>query len=656
MAAMGQPVIVASLERQKVGVEKDIREACSEFLNEPDWEKNMKIVDSLNSSPFLCPFAIKEIRLRLKTKNPEIEILALQLTETLIKNCPSSHAAVAQEDFMRYLVKVGTDQRQGGKWTQLKTKMKKKDKSINSKHIRSQCIEKALLILKMLAIAYMDSGLYPVFRATYKQLEAQNVRFPETNKDESLNVFSPMHSSNAPDEFAKNSNLPMIRPFVPLKNIQDPVLVQAQEQAQLLWQMVNAPVLSYELIPDLTTMLNMSQQQIVVMISEGNAAEETLVAALEVNDVLNVVLEDAQCIVDGTKRRYQQEVDIKKVVDDDEDNVSLEHSISINDEQQDHDKQDLLVLAAPSNKDKTAKKRASKKEKRQSLDLLGMDSMDDQKNNNSKKEESEENILDFLGMDHSEKKEEAKKKPKVVESTVFDPLQEMDSENKGNKIESGNASVLNVLTGASNQDQTGDAPKQRPKNDAFDTGTDPFADFGGNAFDDLGDEQQQKQVINKNDNDIFAGIGGNEPAKSKEPEIKPSKPQIPHKKQQDSDILILDMFASGASPDPNSAKKEDEAETESNPFDALSNPFGSSGNVQDNNDGNKENKQSKNNKNPFDELENPFGADKADKNKEKEEDEENPFDADNPFSANAVKKEDFMGDMDPFEDVAGYVD
>merc|ERR1712244_74220 len=127
-------------------------------------------------------------------------------------------------------------------------------------------------------------------------------------------------------------------------------------------------------------------------------AEETLVAALEVNDVLNVVLEDAQCIVDGTKRRYQQEVDIKKVVDDDEDNVSLEHSISINDEQQDHDKQDLLVLAAPSNKDKTAKKRASKKEKRQSLDLLGMDSMDDQKNNNSKKEESEENILDFLGM------------------------------------------------------------------------------------------------------------------------------------------------------------------------------------------------------------------------------------------------------------------
>eukprot|EP01084_Bolivina_argentea_P048663 89622_1 len=216
--ASGQPVVVASLERQRVALEKEIKEACNEFLNEPDWNKNMSIVDQLNRAPYLCPFAIKEIRLQLKTKNPEIEILALQLAETIIKNCPSSHAAVAQEDFMRYIVKVGTDQRQGGKWTQLKTKMKsKRTLPVNSKHLRSQCVEKALLILKMLAIAYSDSNLYPVFRATVRQLESQKIRFPETNKDESLNIFSPIHSSNAPDEFAptamgsiRNVNLPMI--------------------------------------------------------------------------------------------------------------------------------------------------------------------------------------------------------------------------------------------------------------------------------------------------------------------------------------------------------------------------------------------------------------------------------------------------------------
>ena len=120
----GQPVVVASLERQRVAVQKQIKEACNEFLNEPDWDKNMAIVDQLNRAPYLCPFAIQEIRLRLKTKNPEIEILALQLTETIIKNCPSSHAAVAQEDFMRYLVKVGKNQREGGTFTQIGAKLR----------------------------------------------------------------------------------------------------------------------------------------------------------------------------------------------------------------------------------------------------------------------------------------------------------------------------------------------------------------------------------------------------------------------------------------------------------------------------------------------------------------------------------------------------
>lgn len=38
----------------------------------------------------------------------------------------------------------------------------------NSKQVRSQCIEKALLIIKMLALAYSDSHLFPVFQTTYR--------------------------------------------------------------------------------------------------------------------------------------------------------------------------------------------------------------------------------------------------------------------------------------------------------------------------------------------------------------------------------------------------------------------------------------------------------------------------------------------------------
>ena len=128
-------------------------------------------------------------------------------------------------------------------------------------------------------------------------MESQNIRFPETNKDESLNVFTPMHSTGAQDEFSKatalgsiqNVHLPMIRPFIPVENVTNSELRQAQENAQLLWSMINAPVLSYELIPDLTEMLSNSQQLIVVMISEGNASENVLVEAFAVNDVVNQV-------------------------------------------------------------------------------------------------------------------------------------------------------------------------------------------------------------------------------------------------------------------------------------------------------------------------------------------------------------------------------
>ena len=151
----------------------------------------------------------------------------------------------------------------------------------------------------MLAVAYDESHLYPVFKMTYTTLQKQNVRFPETNKDESLNIFSPMHSSGAPDEWGgggptamgsvQNVALEMIRPIIILDGITDQTLVQAQESAQLLFSMINAPVLSYELIPDLTQMLNQSQQQIVVMISEGNAPEKVLMQALQVNDIVNQV-------------------------------------------------------------------------------------------------------------------------------------------------------------------------------------------------------------------------------------------------------------------------------------------------------------------------------------------------------------------------------
>merc|ERR1712062_183698 len=109
----------------------------------------------------------------------------------------------------------------------------------------------------------------------------------------------------------------------------------------------------------------------------------------------------------------------------------------------------------------------------------------------------------------------------------------------------------------------------------------------------------------------------------------------PPLKKQNSDNIILDMFASGAPPDPNLKKKEPQKQKqqkdESNPF-GDDNPFG----IDDNNNNN--------DSNPFDSLGDPFGSTADVK------DESNPFEAlDDPFASNDnIKSEEFMADRDPF--------
>ncbi len=68
--------------------------------------------------------------------------------------------------------------------------MKSKRKiPVNSKHLRSQCIEKALLILKMLAIAYSDSNLYPVFRATVRVYKTDIFTYTFNNQMSHITVI-----------------------------------------------------------------------------------------------------------------------------------------------------------------------------------------------------------------------------------------------------------------------------------------------------------------------------------------------------------------------------------------------------------------------------------------------------------------------------------
>jgi hypothetical protein len=60
------------------------------------------------------------LRERIKNDNPEVSLLGLALLETLIKNLPGCHEHLADEYFMKGLVKVATNTRQGGVFSSFK--------------------------------------------------------------------------------------------------------------------------------------------------------------------------------------------------------------------------------------------------------------------------------------------------------------------------------------------------------------------------------------------------------------------------------------------------------------------------------------------------------------------------------------------------------
>ncbi|XP_010509179.1 PREDICTED: TOM1-like protein 2 [Camelina sativa] len=147
-----------------------VDKATSDLLLGPDWTTNMEICDSVNSLHWQAKDVVKAVKKRLQHKSSRVQLLALTLLETLVKNCGDYlHHQVAEKNLLGELVKI----------------VKKK--------ADMQVRDKILVLLDSWQQAFGGpEGKFPHYYWAYDELRRSGVEFPRRSPDASPIITPPV--------------------------------------------------------------------------------------------------------------------------------------------------------------------------------------------------------------------------------------------------------------------------------------------------------------------------------------------------------------------------------------------------------------------------------------------------------------------------------
>jgi len=168
---------------QKVNIdllEQLIENATSDYIGTEDWNKNVAVIDKLNSitSVLVKTEAVRVLRMRMLNSSPTVVIYALILTEAIVKNCGRSiHRLIAQPKFMATLELL---------YKEHSTKRGRESMEISSR------------ILDMIQ-AWGEAFLpyrseFPLFSDTYHKMRKNGVVFPTQYDETRAPVLSPSNA------------------------------------------------------------------------------------------------------------------------------------------------------------------------------------------------------------------------------------------------------------------------------------------------------------------------------------------------------------------------------------------------------------------------------------------------------------------------------
>ncbi|XP_004492527.1 TOM1-like protein 6 [Cicer arietinum] len=278
-------MMAASSSSATVAVEK----ATSDLLMGPDWTMNIEICDSINSNHWQPKDVVKAVKKRLQHRSSKVQILALTLLETMVKNCGEYvHFQIAERSVLEEMIKIVR---------------KKADM-----HVR----DKILVLLDSWQEAFGGAGgKYPQYYWAYEELKRSGVSFPRRSPD-AAPIFTPplthpsLRHMQAGYGMPSNSSKTLDETMATeIESLSMSSLESMRHVLDLLSDMLQAVnpsdrgAVKDEVIVDLVDRCRTNQKKLMQMLTT-TGDEELLGRGLELNDSIQSLLARHDAIASGT--------------------------------------------------------------------------------------------------------------------------------------------------------------------------------------------------------------------------------------------------------------------------------------------------------------------------------------------------------------------
>ncbi|XP_053424053.1 hepatocyte growth factor-regulated tyrosine kinase substrate isoform X2 [Nycticebus coucang] len=143
--------------------ERLLDKATSQLLLETDWESILQICDLIRQGDTQAKYAVNSIKKKVNDKNPHVALYALEVMESVVKNCGQTvHDEVANKQTMEEL------------------------KDLLKRQVEVNVRNKILYLIQAWAHAFRNEPKYKVVQDTYQIMKVEGHVFPEFKESDAM--------------------------------------------------------------------------------------------------------------------------------------------------------------------------------------------------------------------------------------------------------------------------------------------------------------------------------------------------------------------------------------------------------------------------------------------------------------------------------------